>query len=227
MVKALKDVKIDLDKKRVYHTLGYSNGHKPKRSIESLVEEEIAEAYQLIRPSCFYQLMDVKGIRRPKVTLVNGSKMTLTSEVLSWALYPCRKAVIFVASIGPALEERVAQLMKEGQSGKAVVLDAVGSEATEKTVYHLQDRIRRIAKLDDAETTLRYSPGYCDWDISQQKLLFGAMDSAPIKVKLSDTCLMSPRKSVSGIIGLGWDEKARLKLSPCRFCTRQDCKNRR
>jgi hypothetical protein len=171
--------------------------------------------------------MDIKRIRRPKLTLVNGTNITLTSEVLSWALYPCRQAVIFVASIGPALEERVAHLMKEGQSGKAVILDAIGSEATEKTVCQLQDRVRQIAKLDDAETTLRYSPGYCDWDISQQKLLFGAMDSAPIKVRLSDECLMTPRKSVSGIIGLGWDEKTRLKLSPCRFCTRQDCKNRR
>jgi hypothetical protein len=227
MVKALKDIRIDLDKKRVCHSLGYSNGHKPKSSIKSLIDEEMEEAYGLIHPSCFYQLMDIKRIRRPKLTLVNGINMTLTSEVLSWALYPCRQAVVFVASIGPALEKRVAQLMKEEQSGKAIILDAIGSEATEKTVCYLQDKVRRVAKIDDAETTLRYSPGYCDWDITQQKLLFGALNSAPIKVSLSDECLMTPRKSISGIIGLGWGEKSRLKLPPCRFCTRQDCKNRR
>lgn len=227
MTESLTGFRVELDKRKVYRSLGYSNGHKPKPSIKSLVDEEIAEAYQLIRPSCFYQFMDIKRIRRPKLTLVNGTNITLTSEVLSWALYPCRQAVVFVASIGPALEKRVARLMKEGQSGKAIILDAIGSEAAEKTVYYLQEKVRRVAKLDDAETTLRYSPGYCDWDITQQKLLFGVMNSAPIMVNLSDECLMTPRKSISGIIGLGWDEKSRLKLPPCRFCTRQDCKNRR
>jgi len=227
MVDSMKDFQVELDKERVYRILGYSNGHKPKHSIRSLMDTELAEAYDLIHPSCSYQIMDIKRIRRPRVNLVNGTNITLTSEVLSWALYPCEQAVIFVASIGQALEERVALLMAEGQSGKAVILDAIGSEATEKTVCYLQDQIREVAKFDDGETTLRYSPGYCDWDITQQEVLFKAMDSIPMQVSLSDECLMTPRKSVSGIIGLGWSEKPRMRLSPCRFCTRQDCKNRR
>jgi len=227
MVDSMKDFPIELDEKRVYRTLGYSNGHKPKSSIRSLVDEEMVEAYELIHTSCSYQIMDIKRIRRPRVNLVNGTNVTLTSEVLSWALYPCEQAVIFVASIGPALEQRVAQLTSEGYSSKAYILDAIGSEATEKTVCYLQDQVREVAKFDDGETTLRYSPGYCDWDISQQKVLFKAMDSTPTQVNLSDECVMTPQKSVSGIIGLGWNEKHRLRLSPCRFCTRQDCKNRR
>jgi hypothetical protein len=227
MVDYLKDFQIELDAKKIYNILGYSNGHQPKPSICSLVDMEMAEARELIRTSCFYQIMDIQRIRRPRVTLVNGTKATFTSEVLSWALYPCEQAVIFVASIGPALEQRVAQLTSEGQSGKAYILDTIGSEATEKTVFYLQDQIREVAKFDDGETTLRYSPGYCDWDISQQRVLFEAMGSTPLQVSLSHQCLMTPRKSVSGIIGLGWKEKPRLRLPPCRFCSRQDCKNRR
>jgi hypothetical protein len=227
MVDSMKDFQIELDEQRIYRTLGYSNGHRPKPSLRSLVDAELAEAHELVHTSCSYQIMDIKRIRRPRVTLVNGTDITLTSEVLSWALYPCEQAVIFVASIGGALEQRVAQLMAEGHSGKAVILDAIGSEATEKTVCYLQAQIREVAKLDDGETTLRYSPGYCDWDIDQQRVLFKAMHSIPMQVSLSDECVMTPRKSVSGIIGLGWSEKPRLRLSPCRFCTRQDCKNRR
>lgn len=227
MVDCIKDFHIELDANRVYSVLGYCNGHKPKPSIRSMVDTELAEARELIRPSCFYQMMDIKHVRRPRVTLVNGSKVTFTSEVLSWALYPCEQAVLFVASIGPALEQRVAQLTDEGCSGRAYILDTIGSEAVEKTVYYIQDQMREVARLDDGETTLRYSPGYCDWDISQQKTLFKAMDSSPLQVSLSTECLMTPRKSVSGIIGLGWKEKPRLRLSPCRFCSRQDCKNRR
>ena len=196
MVDSMKDFPIELDERQVYRTLGYSNGHKPKASIRSLVDEEMVEAHELTRTSCSYQIMDIKRIRRPRVTLVNGTNITLTSEVLSWALYPCEQAVIFVASIGPALEQRVAQLTSEGYSSKAYILDAIGSEATEKTVCYLQDQVREVAKFDDGETTLRYSPGYCDWDISQQKVLFKAMDSIPMQVSLSDECVMTPRKSV-------------------------------
>jgi hypothetical protein len=227
MVKAIKDFKIEIDKKKVCRNLGYENGHGPSPSISSLIDEEIDEAYSLIQPSCFYRIMDINRVRRPRVTLLNGITYSITSEVLSWVLYPCKKAVIFVASIGKGLEESAKQVMDDGHLLKATVLDAIGSEATEKVAYHLQDRIRELANFYEGEITLRYSPGYCDWDITQQRVLFKAMDSAPIGVELTEECLMVPRKSVSGIIGLGWGEKRRLRLSPCQFCTRQDCQNRR
>ena len=227
MVKAIKDFKIEIDKKKVCRNLGYQNGHAPSPSISSLIDEEIDEAYRLIQPSCFYRIMDVSRIRRPRVTLLNGTTFSITSEVLSWVLYPCKKAVIFVASIGKGLEERAKQVMDDGHLLKATLLDAIGSEATEKVTCHLQDRVRELANFYEGEITLRYSPGYCDWDITQQRVLFKAMDSAPIGVELTEECLMVPRKSVSGIIGLGWGEKRRLRLSPCQFCTRQDCQNRR
>jgi hypothetical protein len=227
IVKAIKDFKIEIDKEKVRRNLGYENGHGPSSSISSLIDEEIDEAYSFIQPSCFYQIMDISRIRRPRVTLVNGTTLSITSEVLSWVLYPCKKAVIFVASIGEGLEERAVQLMEEGHLLKATLLDAIGSEATEKVACHLQERVRELANLEEAEITLRYSPGYCDWDITQQRVLFEAMNSAPISVDLTTECLMLPRKSISGIIGLGWGEKRRLRLSPCRFCPRQDCQNRR
>lgn len=228
MVKATtKSFEIEIDKGNVYRSLGYGNGRSPSSSISSLIDEEIEEAYGFIRPSCSYQLMDIKRIRRPRVTLENGITTTITSEVLSWVLYPCQQAVIFVSSIGHGLEERVSQLMKEGEILKPTILDAIGSEAAEKTACHLQEIVRELATSNGAEITLRYSPGYCDWDITQQRILFEVMDSAPMGVSLNKECLMMPRKSLSGIIGLGWGEKRRLRLSPCQFCTKQDCKNRR
>ena len=227
MVKAIKSFKIQIDKDKVCRSLGYCsvNGRGPNSSISSLIDQEIEEAYDLIQPSCSYRIMDIRRVRHPRVTLEEG--LVITSEVLSWVLLPCQKVVIFVASIGRSLEERVSQLMKEGHILKATILDAIGSEAAEKTICYLQDTIRGVANLDDAEITLRYSPGYCDWDITQQRAIFRAMNSAPLGVNLTRECLMVPRKSVSGVIGLGWSQKRRLRLSPCRFCTKQDCKNRR
>jgi hypothetical protein len=227
MVDTAERFEIDIDKKRLYRRLGYSNGYNPRPAIVSIIDEAIEEAHDLIQPSCSYQIMDVKRIRRPKVTLVNSIKITITSDVMSWVLTPCEQALVFVCSIGPKIEERVANLMKEGQMLKASILDAIGSEAAERAAEHLQKQVREIANAGDAEITLRYSPGYCDWDITQQRLLFRAVDSENTEVELTNECLMTPKKSISGIIGVGWGEKRRLRLSPCRFCTRQDCNNRR
>lgn len=217
---------IRLARKGVYQRLGY-NRRPPSTAIASLIDEAIMEANDLIQPSFSHQLMDIKQVQRPNITLVNSTEITLSSEVLSWVLKPCKQAVIFVASIGQNLEKRVAQLMDEGHMVKAAMLDATGSEAAEKTVEYLQAQVRKLAKACNAEVTLRYSPGYCDWDIAQQRLLFKAVEPEAAGVMLTQECLMLPRKSISGIIGIGWGDKRRIRLSPCRSCTKQDCPHRR
>ncbi|MEA1959240.1 MAG: vitamin B12 dependent-methionine synthase activation domain-containing protein [Chloroflexota bacterium] len=227
MVETIADLDVTIGKKQLCRRLGYWNSDEPRASISTLIEETIEEAHQLIEPSCTYQIMDVQHIRRPRVTLVNGAKMTVTSDVLSWVLYPCEQAAIFACSIGPKVEEQVARLTEEGYLVKAMILDAIGSEAVEQLAGLFQDEVQRIANKAEAEITNRYSPGYCDWDIKQQKLIFKNLEADLAGISLSDECLMKPRKSISGIIGIGWTEKRRLRVSPCRFCTNQDCKNRR
>ncbi|GAH91002.1 unnamed protein product, partial [marine sediment metagenome] len=49
----------------------------------------------------------------------------------------------------------------------------------------------------------RLSPGYCDWKIDQQKMVFRAMKDDSAGVRLTEECLMLPQKSISGIIGIG------------------------
>jgi len=225
MVKAIKDFEIEIDKDEVCRNLGYGKDQGPNSSISSLIDEEVDDAYSLIQPSCFYQLMNIRQIRQPWVILEDG--IVITSNVLSQVLARCHHGVLFVANIGRRLEERVTQLMQEGQMLRATILDAVGSEAAEKTAGYLQDKVREVATSNGSEITLRYSPGYCDWDITQQRVLFEAMNSAPLGVSLTEECLMVPRKSISGIIGLSRFEKYQLRYSACRFCTKTDCQNRR
>ncbi|MFQ5925633.1 MAG: hypothetical protein ACE5IE_06525, partial [Dehalococcoidia bacterium] len=162
MVKAIKDFEIEIDRDEVCRCLGYRRDQGPNSSISSLIGEEIDKAYELIRPSCFYQLMEVRQVRRPRVILEDG--LVITSEVLSRVLSRCQQVAFFLVNIGQSLEERVAQLMNEGQMLKATILDAIGSEAAEKTACYLEDKVRELATSNGAEITLRYSPGYCDWD---------------------------------------------------------------
>ena len=225
MVKTLRNVEIEIDKNEVCRYLGYRKDQAPRPSISSLIDEEMDNVYELIQPSCFYQLIDIEQVHQSRVILKGG--LTITSEVLGQVLSHCHQVAIFLATIGRGPDNRVAQLMAEGQILRATVLDAVGSETVEKTTDYLQERVSELAAADDAEITLRYSPGYCDWDITQQRVIFEAMNSAPLSVSLTEECLMVPRKSVSGLIGIGKFDNGWARSSPCRFCSRANCPSRR
>jgi Methionine synthase I, cobalamin-binding domain len=136
----------------------------------------------------------------------------------------CSQAAIFLATIGEELEGRVAQLMKEGSMLEALIADSIGSAAVEKVADWFENEIRIMAVEKGDKVGWRYSPGYCDWDIMQQKDLFRVFDSKSIGVNLTSECLMVPRKSISGIMGIG---KFCITSSACRFCNKKDCPTRR
>ena len=118
-------------------------------------------------------------------------------------------------------------LMGKGEMLEATVLDAIGSEAVAQTLYRLRDDVKGIAQANRCQATVQYAPGYCDWDVSQQKVLFQAIDSTSVGVRLTESCLMIPSKSVSGVIGIGKFDTA--KPPPCLVvCNkRESCTHKR
>lgn len=227
MLEAIPDFEIQLHKSEVYRLLGYRHGGEPTNSTSSVIDQQLDDARELIRASCFYQLMDVEDVDPPRVVLENGIRITLSGQILSWVLSPCQVATVFVASIGPALEKRVADLLDDGEILRGYVLDTIGSAAADAAAAQAREWVRRLASAEGAEITSRCSPGYCDWDITEQKFLFQVMDSTQIGVDLSEGCLMTPRKSVSGLIGLGWGDGERIRLTPCHVCSKKQCPSRR
>jgi cobalamin-dependent methionine synthase I len=119
----------------------------------------------------------------------------------------------------------VAHLAENGLVLQATVLDAVGSGVAENMAVFIEDRIRRLASLDGYRISRRFSPGYCDWAVNQQKMVFQALGKDSAGVVLTDSFLMIPQKSVSGIIGLSrWYIE---DYNPCDTCKKKDCPGRR
>jgi hypothetical protein len=216
-----EDIKIEVDKDEIYRRLGYEREQRLRPGIPSLVDSQIHEAYEFIEPAAYYTIKPITSVGVSKISVAG---MLFISRKLAQVLSNCSQAVIFVVTIGEALEKEIARLMSEGLILKASVLDAVGSVAVEKVADWLENMIRDIAAANGDKVGWRYSPGYCDWDITQQKELFRGLDGKPIGVNLSDTCLMVPRKSISGIIGMG---ESCDTFSACHFCKRRNCPNRR
>ncbi len=60
------------------------------------------------------------------------------------------------------------------------------------------------SELQDGETLVsRYSPGYGDYPLSEQRRLLSILDaSRRVGVSLTDALVMAPSKSVSAVIGV-------------------------
>ncbi|MFH1765721.1 MAG: vitamin B12 dependent-methionine synthase activation domain-containing protein, partial [Gemmatimonadota bacterium] len=86
----------------------------------------------------------------------------------------------------------------------------------------------RKGEVDSAVRVLPYSPGYCGWHITGQKELFAFLDPQQIGISLNASCLMSPIKSVSGVLVVGHPEIHDFEndFDFCFDCATWECRSR-
>ena len=219
------DVNIEIDKEQVCRYIGYEDGQHLSARISSLVDEYAEHAHGLINASYSYVIKDVEWARG-SITFVEGS-ISFKSRIVAKLLGRCTRVAIFLVTIGKYLEETSFQLAKDGLVLQATVLDAIGSVAVEKVAGFAQARIKEIVKAQGHVTSRRFSPGYCDWKIGQQQMLFSALTGNTIGIRLTGECLMIPQKSISGIIGIGPSDANLENYDPCKTCRKKDCPGRR
>jgi cobalamin-dependent methionine synthase I len=104
-------------------------------------------------------------------------------------------------------------------------LDAVGSAAAEACADSLESEVRAVAAAAGWKITNRLSPGYCGWVTQEQQKLFSLLPGDPCGIRLSSSSLMSPIKSVSGVIGLG--PNVRYLDHMCDTCDMTTCYKRK
>lgn len=165
-------------------------------------------------------LEESKGLIVPKAICVTAAGADLPGSEMFTEL---EKVAFCVCTIGPALEERVTALSKDGDMLAAVVLDAIGSAAAEATARYANDRIDEDAAAEGLKTSCRASPGYGDWDVKEQKALFALVPAGRIGVTLTESSMMVPRKSVSFAVHIAEDPVRLRSESSCRNCDMETC----
>ena len=133
-----------------------------------------------------------------------GSKWTARSSARERSSpTACRGAdrfCLFVATAGREFEDFRRTCKESGDCVREFIADAVGSVLAEACVAQVEQRLDLEAATPH---TYPYSPGYCGWRVTEQKLLFGLLPEHPCGIELTESSLMYPIKSVSGVIGIG------------------------
>lgn len=153
-----------------------------------------------------------------------GVELQLGSQVCGY-LKGAEEAALFLCTAGALFSDEAHALNAAGDFLEAYVVDAIGSLTVERAMDRIQRELEREQAARGWKITNRYSPGYCNWPLKDQRPLFGLVGENPTGIALSESCLMAPIKSVSGIIGLG--PSVRRRAYGCVICRNKTCIYRR
>lgn len=210
----------------LYEQMGYGAETVPdSATLEELTKME-QEVAAMLRPRyCFFATRGEADVR--SATLTVGDTVLHTSPIIMGQLRRAEAYAMFVATAGEEFEEFQRRLMADGDMVRVYIADALGSVIAERCADKMEEALQQqIDKLGWRHTN-RFSPGYCGWHVREQQLLFSLFPgkNPPCGVRLTESSLMIPIKSVSGIIGLG--KEARHLPYKCAFCNFKDCYKRR
>lgn len=184
---------LTIDRREIEFTIGYRENKIPEHFSE-FVDEIIKELPTRCIIRAGYRILEIKK-----------------SE---WV-------VLFVCTIGPEMEKWSRQLLNNGDSVKGYLVDMIASITVESITDYLHDYIGELMLNRGLKITNRYSPGYCNWPVSEQHLLFSLLPPNFCGITLTDSALMVPIKSISGIIGAGHQVKRKEYI--CDKCEVKDC----
>lgn len=230
-MKIIKNVKLKIDEDEVLRYQGY-NKNKAKNPSEvslQITRGEITHGHNLFEPQGIYSSVKIKQISFPdgRVDLKNGFSLNFSDSIIN-LLKGTSYLVLGVVTIGSSLENKVSEFFSQGEYPRAIALDAVGTVAVENLSRCIRNLVCQEAKEQYFKITRYFSPGYGDWDISQQKDIFKIIPTNKIGVNLTESCMILPRKSLSWIIGIGKGVVISSKeRDACKICKAKNCQFRK
>lgn len=196
-----------IDKKKIIRFLGYNQNSKPYNKILKIIDMEIENARSLLDPKGIYKIFDAD--RFEEKLFKDGEKVALA-----------------VVTIGEDLEKEVQRLFEEVEGTRGLILDAVGSAATEETANLLNREIIKEAEKEGLKTTRRFSPGYGRWSQEGQDFIFKNIEEVEreLGVVLNPSMVMMPVKSTSFAVKMGKSYMEEINQGQCRDChLKEDC----
>ncbi|MFQ6100220.1 MAG: vitamin B12 dependent-methionine synthase activation domain-containing protein [Anaerolineae bacterium] len=191
---------------------------RARPEIVAAAQEVLDEAQSLLAPVALYTILPVRDFQHQRVTLDGGA--VFEGTLVARALAGATEVALAVCTIGPALDERVSALLAAGEPVQAFALHGAGIGAVGEVARMVGERICDEASAHGLRTGMRASPGQEGWPLEQQRVLFGLLPAEEIGVRLTESCLMLPRKSVSFAAGLGPEMQA--DAVTCDFCSKRE-----
>jgi hypothetical protein len=215
---------LHIDYQMINSVLGYENVSLPE-PFENYLKEAISLAAKLPDIKAVYRVIDKPVFDEKPRTVKTGEFKFNVAKTVYAELQGSDQLAFFVCTAGKTICEKAAFYLKGEDPVYGYIFDLLGSAIVEAACYKMQSHLKEVIESSGSKITNRYSPGYCHWSVADQHKLFSLLGETPCGVSLTDSSLMSPVKSVSGIIGIGPD--VRFREYQCTLCLSENCAYRR
>jgi hypothetical protein len=217
------DLRLDVDV--VLRSQGADPAAIRKRSpslVES-AERALEEGNPLLQPRVKVRRYLVEDLHHERLKLEGNGR--LSGGLLAEHMGGAQEAAIVLCTVGEALERRAAEVSKE-DAVYGLALDGVGSAGVEALANAACALFEEEAAKKDCQVTIPLSPGMVGWPVEQgQPQIFDLLDAGEINVRLTESMMMLPRKSLTFVLGIGKELVAGGRT--CDYCSlKETCRYR-
>ena len=160
----------------------------------NLVNRAIELVNGAVVPKSIYRIFDCRVT--DDSLIIGGTEFK--SVRLAENLRGCNRVAVLGATLGTEADRLLRAYSNEG--AMLIALQAALAAKTEDVCDEVQQLIETENRV---KTRRRYSPGYFDLDISEQKKLFALLDiTKRCGITLTDSYQMIPTKSVTAFTGI-------------------------
>lgn len=203
---------------------GYPSPERADRAMHQRARDAASLALGTIKPRSLAGILPLgrvaKGMIEAGGRRINSARLAC----LAASCGPRGMICLFAGTLGSGFDD-AAKRAHELSMADALFLDSAGSVLAEHFAGLLEENIRLLFREQHLDASLRFSPGYCDWETGGgQEMIFSLIDPRAIGIKLTESRMMVPVKSISGVI-LGGERLS--SRTPCPSCGRKDCPDRR
>lgn len=207
-----------IEKKELLRYLGYK-GQEYSRDLDGDIDRAIELCLSLITPRSVVRKFTLE---QNSLTLV-GADMQLLGKNIARHLDGCKEVYLIGATVGFEVEKRSAQLMSEDPL-TSVLLDSASICAIES---YCDDICEELQAKNDNALTSRFSCGYGDFPLSQQRDFVRALE-LPKRIGVymnEESFMLSPQKSVTAVVGIkeSGKEQKTVCASKCSACENTGC----
>ncbi len=207
-------------KVEVLRLLGYEN-IEIEPHLEEIIDEYMNKAIALLEPKAGFIIKKIEELDRKNGKIYLEEITLEVGKIITAQLKNAESVALFQCTIGDKVELYSEILFAKGDSLEGYIVNLSGSEAAESTAEFMHQEIKKLAEKNHLKITNRFSPGYCNWNVNEQFKLFSLFPDNYCGISLTDSALMKPIKSVSGLIGIG--EGVAFKGYNCSKCNDEHC----
>ena len=180
------------------------------------VKEIVKKANQIGQPKAMYKEVYIDEIGENYVIVENNK---FESKIMSVNLKEVHKVIIYLITCGTELEKWAKQ--KDGDMLENYWLSMVQEAVLDKARKSIKKEINE--KYLPGSTSVMNPGSLIDWSITEQKKLFSILGNPEkeIGVRLTESSLMLPAKTVSGLI-----YPTEKDFENCQVCPRENCPSR-